>query len=73
MFNKKQEFISFYFYLFLLFSIFILVVPFEQRITPLDIISYGRLAVTVKKSPVLVTIDNSDIVRYTTIDWQGVT
>jgi len=49
-----------------------------EELTPLDVISYGRLGVTVKKTPVLASVFKSNsseksIVSYFSIDWQGVT
>jgi len=58
---------------------YVIIVKFpHEEITPLDLISYGRLGVTVKKTPVLASIFGSDqignpIVSYYSIDWQGVT
>ena len=51
----------------------IIVLPYTKFISPLDVISYGRLAVTVKKSPVLASVHpDTEEVLYLCLDWQGV-
>lgn len=49
----------------------------SETLLPLDVISYGRLGVTVKKTPVLATVveheNKEPVVKYISIDWQGVT
>jgi len=56
----------------------IIVKPFEDILSPLDLISYGRLGVTVKKTPVLASVElknslSKPVIHYFSIDWQGVT
>jgi tRNA-splicing endonuclease subunit Sen34 len=53
----------------------VIVKPNNEELSPLDIISYGRLGVTVKKTPVLASVvdETSPRVSYLSIDWQGVT
>lgn len=57
---------------------------YDAVVFPLDIISYGRLGVTVKKTAVLATVQTSSTsdtnsnqtpnkILYFSIDWQGVT
>lgn len=46
----------------------------EDKMLPFDLISYGRLGVTVKKTPVIAVIYSvSNTIKYISIDWQGVT
>ncbi len=56
---------------------YVIIVKFsEEELTPLDVISYGRLGVTVKKTPVLASVfykDAKPTVLYFSVDWQGVT
>jgi len=55
----------------------VIVKSFKEPLHPLDIVSYGRLGVTVRKTPVLaaVSMQNSKdfAIHYYSIDWQGVT
>jgi tRNA-intron lyase len=67
----------------------VIVCPWKELLSPLDIVSYGRLGVTVKKTPVLASVRSfenqtderyatesnqlSTDIRYFSIDWQGVT
>jgi len=60
----------------LLFHAHFIVIVVEpcEIISPLDIVSYGRLGVSVKKMSVLASVDPHDSkVYYFPIDWQGVT
>jgi len=59
---------------------YVIIVKFStDELTPLDVISYSRLGVTVKKTPVLASVfstntkDKPMMVSYFSIDWQGVT
>jgi tRNA-splicing endonuclease subunit Sen34 len=56
-------------------ALFVVIIqPWTTQITARELVSIGRLAVTVKKAPVIATIDDrSKQVRYFTVDWQGVT
>lgn len=55
-------------------AVFVVVVHLWQgAITARDLVSIGRLAVTVKKSPVIATLDERAQPVYFTVDWQGVT
>lgn len=51
----------------------VIVKGYEEELSPLDIISYGRLGVTVKKTPILASVTNEKTVVYLSLDWQGVT
>lgn len=48
-----------------------IVVPFQKPLSPLDIVSFGRLGTTVKKSALLCSCDASDRIVYYCIDWSG--
>ena len=55
-------------------AVFVVVVHlWQSAITARDLVSIGRLAVTVKKSPVIATLDERAQPVYFTVDWQGVT
>jgi tRNA splicing endonuclease len=50
------------------------IVEWDEMMSPLKIVSIGRLGVVVKKSAVLATVNpNTNKVQYLTLDWQGVT
>jgi len=49
------------------------VVAPDHPISPLDIVAFSRLGVSVKKSSVLAVAHEDGKVEYMTIDWQGVT
>eukprot|EP01118_Nematostelium_gracile_P003120 TRINITY_DN13555_c0_g1_i1.p1 TRINITY_DN13555_c0_g1~~TRINITY_DN13555_c0_g1_i1.p1 ORF type:complete len:261 (+),score=44.81 TRINITY_DN13555_c0_g1_i1:59-841(+) len=51
----------------------VIIKGFEEELSPLDIISYGRLGVTVKKTPILASVSEDNRVVYLSLDWQGVT
>lgn len=56
-------------------AVFVVIVqPWRGNITARELVSIGRLAVTVKKSPVIASVDDrTKRVTYFTVDWQGVT
>ena len=48
--------------------------PWGQEFYPTNIISFGRLGVSVKKAPVLASVNpETNEVEFITITWQGVT
>jgi len=51
----------------------VVIVDYTELLPMNEIISIGRLAVTVKKSPLLASLNEHNIPIYYTIDWQGVT
>ncbi|KAL6058677.1 tRNA-splicing endonuclease subunit [Balamuthia mandrillaris] len=55
-------------------SFVVRIVAWEEEIEPLQLIAFGRLGATVKKSMVFASVHPSDgSIRYITIDWRGVT
>jgi len=51
----------------------VVIVDYKELLPMHEIISIGRLAVTVKKSPLLASLNADNMPIYFTIDWQGVT
>jgi tRNA-splicing endonuclease subunit Sen34 len=47
------------------------ILPWEERLTGLDLVSVGRLGSTVKKTSVLASVDLSGKVIYTSVQWSG--
>ncbi|KAL6050294.1 tRNA-splicing endonuclease subunit [Balamuthia mandrillaris] len=55
-------------------SFVVRIVAWEEEIEPLQLIAFGRLGATVKKSMVFASVHPSNgSIRYITIDWRGVT
>lgn len=48
-----------------------IIVPFEQLLSPLDIVSFGRLGTVVKKAPLLCSVNNTGTVTYLSLEWNG--
>ena len=43
----------------------------DEPISPLEIVALGRLGVTVKKTPVIATVDADGEVKYMSLAWEG--
>ncbi|XP_038051932.1 tRNA-splicing endonuclease subunit Sen34-like [Patiria miniata] len=57
---------------FLYHSYFIAVcVPHDKPLSPLELITYGRLGTNVKKTVILCSVDEEDEVVYTSLQWTG--
>ncbi|XP_071804783.1 uncharacterized protein [Asterias amurensis] len=57
---------------FLYHSYFIAVcIPYQRFLSPLDLITYGRLATNVKKTVIICSINGDDDAVYTSLQWTG--
>lgn len=51
----------------------VIIIPWEKKVTPFEIISAGRLGATVKKTALLCSVsDDTDEVVYTSVKWSGI-
>ena len=51
--------------------IIVKILPSDQRLSGLDLVSIGRLGSTVKKTSVLASVDSSGNVNYISVQWSG--